>query len=167
MSELKEKDGYHYNDDYAFFWGSFMSQWAKAEFTVEGVTYSTAEQWMMPKKAELFGDKEMLEKILSTPNPKKQKAFGRQVKNFDVKVWEDKCFDIVVEGNIHKFGQNEDILEKLKDTGDRKIVEASPYDKIWGIGMKYDNPFILDESAWQGTNLLGEALMVVRDHYNK
>lgn len=159
---------------FLFFWGhaaskdgsvtkSCFSQWWPSAFTVDGIRYVTAEHWMMAKKAELFNDTEMFEKILEAKSPASAKKLGRQVRNFDPKVWQNECFDIVCEGNYHKFSQHPALNEFLQNTGDKVLVEASPVDKIWGIGMAQDNPHAENPRLWKGSNLLGFALMEVRD----
>lgn len=145
-----------------YFWGSIYSQWAKTSFKEDSKVFSTAEQFMMHGKAILFDDKSIAEQILNTSDPKKQKALGRQVKGFKEDVWNVHKFDVVVKGNLLKFTQNESLKNQLLATGDKILVEGSPYDKIWGVGLKWDDPKILNESNWQGENLLGKALMVVR-----
>lgn len=149
-------------DKYYFFWNGPFSQWYKSEFTVEGITFVTAEQYMMYNKAKLFEDDEIAELILKTDNPSEQKMLGRSVKNFDKKIWERQAKNIVTKGNIAKFSQNEELLSFMKNTKDLILVEASSYDKIWGIGLSENDPDIEDESKWQGTNWLGECLMKVR-----
>jgi ribA/ribD-fused uncharacterized protein len=148
--------------DYIFFWGGTYSQWIKSPFTIDGKTFNTAEQWMMYNKAMVFNDTATAKSILETTDPKKQKALGRQVKNFDDFVWMEKSFDIVVKGNIEKFKQNPKMLAELEASKGKIIVEASPYDKRWGIGLAADAPNIEDQSTWQGENLLGKAIMQVR-----
>jgi hypothetical protein len=150
-------------DKYVFFWRGTFSQWHRSYFAIDGVAYNAAEQYMMAGKARLFNDLDTLEKIMKTKNVRTQKHLGREVKNFDPAIWTDNCLDIVVAGNYAKFTQNEEMKQELLATGDKTLVEASPYDKIWGIGMAEDHPDVLDESKWKGTNLLGKALMIVRD----
>lgn len=139
-----------------------MSQWFPAPFIVDDVAYPTAEHWMMAGKAELFGDDEMLEAILTSRDPGKAKALGRKVRGFDPAVWKARCFDIVVEGNVHKFRQDPDLRAYLLATGDKVLVEASPRDVIWGIGLGPQNPKVQTPDAWRGRNLLGFALMEAR-----
>jgi ribA/ribD-fused uncharacterized protein len=146
-----------------YFWGSIYSQWAKTTFNDESDrVFSTAEQFMMHRKALLFGDTAVAEQILRTNDPKKQKALGRQVKGFNDDLWNANKLEIVIKGNLLKFSQNEELKTKLLATGDKILVEGSPYDKIWGVGLKWDDPKILDEANWQGENLLGKALIAVR-----
>ncbi|WP_445456461.1 NADAR family protein [Flavobacterium sp. HNIBRBA15423] len=160
---------------FLFFWGhqpskdgtitkTCFSQWWKSSFTVEGIEYKTAEHWMMAKKALLFDDKEQYENILANESPAMAKKYGRAVKNFDDVLWKENCYQLVVEGNIHKFSQNKNLKEFLLNTDNQIIVEASPFDKIWGIGTR---SHIEDPKQWKGLNLLGFALMEVRDELRK
>lgn len=149
-------------DKYVFFYGGWLSQWSSSPFIVEKISYSCAEQWMMSEKALLFGDDVTRKQILETKDPKTMKLLGRKVANFDAKTWESKCMDIVIQGNLYKFSQNPKLLKALMETGDKVLVEASPYDRIWGIGLNISHPNITDQSYWKGTNLLGECLMKVR-----
>lgn len=146
-----------------YFWGSIYSQWSKNSFSDGTNTFTTAEQYMMFNKALLFRDTDVANQILKTNDPKKQKALGRQVKGFNDTEWNKQKFEIVVKGNFLKFSQNEELKKELLATGDKVLVEGSPYDAIWGVALKYDNPKILDENNWKGENLLGKALMQVRD----
>ncbi len=158
---------------YLFFWGhqpsadgsitkSCFSQWWVCPFVVDGKRYATAEHWMMAKKAVLF-DPEMIEKILDAKSPDQAKRLGRMIKNFDAKIWDEHKFEIVVEGNFQKFNQHKTLKEYLLNTKDRVLVEASPVDKIWGIGMAVDHQNIENPKLWKGENLLGFALMDVRE----
>lgn len=159
---------------YVFFWGHtdknndqngkyVFSQWYEAPFEVDGVVYRTAEHWMMSKKALLFGDQQTNEKILNSTKPGEAKALGREVAGYDDQKWNGNKYEIVKTGNIHKFSQNQKLREFLINTQDRIIVEASPVDPIWGIGMAEDHKDIKNPQAWRGENLLGFALMEVRD----
>lgn len=129
-------------------------------FYFEGTSYATAEHWMMAKKAQLFNDQQQLDIILATDSPASAKKAGRAVKNFNDSVWNAQCLQFVVEGNFHKFSQHEPMKKFLMETGEKVIVEASPFDAIWGIGMQQYEP---DPAKWKGTNFLGFALMEVRD----
>jgi ribA/ribD-fused uncharacterized protein len=159
---------------YIFFWGhqssrdrsiskSCFSQWWISSFTVDGIEYKTAEHWMMAKKAELFNDKETMEKIIKANSPAEAKKLGREVKNYIDETWLKNRYKIVVEGNLNKFGLNPELKDFLLKTGQRILVEASPLDPIWGIGLAEDNPDINFPEKWKGLNLLGFALMEVRD----
>ena len=149
-----------------FFYGTcdIYSQFHPATFTVDDVSYTCCEQYMMHQKAVLFGDDEHALKILMETEPRKIKAFGRQVRNFDDKVWVEKCRDIVFKGNLAKFSQNEHLKEALLKTGDRVIAEASPSDRRWGIGLSEKDWRSQDPSQWRGSNWLGEAIMRVRQN---
>jgi ribA/ribD-fused uncharacterized protein len=160
--------------EYLFFWGhtpkkegvvdkSCFSQWYPSAFTVDGIIYATAEHWMMAQKARLFQDEEVFQKIIAAEKPAVAKSLGREVKNFDAAVWDESSFSIVVEGNKHKFLQNEEIKTFLLYTSNKVIVEASPADAIWGIGLPQDATDAMNPFRWRGTNLLGFALMEVRD----
>ena len=118
---------------------------------------------MMAEKARLFNDEETLRKILSTDDPKEVKALGRLIKNFDQETWENNKYDIVVKGNYAKFSQNSKLKEYLLNTKNKILAEASPYDKIWGIGLDKNNENAYNPKTWEGENLLGFALMEVRD----
>jgi len=142
-----------------------LSQWYPAPFTVDGMTYATAEHWMMAEKARLFGDAEGLAAVLAAPGPGPAKAAGRTVRGFDESAWRLARYDIVVAGNLAKFGQHADLRGFLVSTRDKILVEASPYDRIWGIGLSEDDPDVHRPSAWRGLNLLGFALMDVRERY--
>ena len=129
---------------------------------IDGVTYNCCEQYMMAEKARLFGDTEALEAIMKTPDPRKQKAYGRGVKNFNSYMWDLICKDVVFRANLAKFSDPE-LKKYLFSFGNEEIVEASPYDKIWGIGLSEDDPRALDKTQWQGLNWLGEAITQVRE----
>lgn len=118
---------------------------------------------MMAEKARLFGDQEVLKEILATEKAAKAKALGRAIKNFDNELWEAARFNIVVQGSLHKFKANPEMGAYLLGTDGRVLVEASPVDAIWGIGMAKDHKKAYDPSSWPGLNLLGFALMEARD----
>ena len=159
---------------YIFFWGhrpnadgsagkGCFSQWWEDAFEKDGLVFKTAEHWMMYKKAELFNNPLIMEKIVAASTPGEAKKLGRQVSGFDQATWEEHRFDIVVEGNLLKFSQHANLKDFLLTTGNRILVEASPVDNIWGIGLAQDAKQVEDPSTWQGLNLLGFALMEVRD----
>ncbi len=163
-----------FSPKYLFFWGHtgpagevvgkfVFSQWFPSPFTVNGILYKTAEHWMMAQKALLFDDQDAFQKIIACNKPAEAKALGRTVRNYDDVRWNEKKFSIVVQGNIHKFAQNKDLGAYLIGTGDRVIVEASPVDPVWGIGLAQDNPKAMHPDTWKGENLLGFALMEARD----
>jgi ribA/ribD-fused uncharacterized protein len=140
-----------------------FSQWYASPFEADGVRYATAEHYMMAGKARLFRDEAHLEAILASTDPAEAKALGRQVQGFDAETWEAHGFDIVVAGNVAKFGTNPALRAFLLGTGDQVLVEAAPRDRVWGIGLGRNNPAASDPTAWRGSNLLGFALMVARD----
>jgi ribA/ribD-fused uncharacterized protein len=153
-------------DDFHFFWSgqSVFSQWYKSSFVdIDGQTYTSAEQYMMAAKAELFGDNDTYTKILNNNNPKICKTLGRKVKGFNEKTWEDNREWIVFRASILKYGQNQELKDVLLSTGSKCIVEASPYDKIWGIGMRESHIDATNPQRWKGLNLLGNALMLTRE----
>jgi ribA/ribD-fused uncharacterized protein len=162
---------------FIFFWGhtandnrigkQCFSQWFPCKFKINGNVYNSAEQYMMAEKAKLFGDNEIFEKIINERQMKTIKDLGRKVKGFSEDIWADKRFQIVYDGNLAKFIQNLEIKDFLLSTGDKIIVEASPYDKIWGIGMSEIDPHIENVNKWKGLNLLGFALMKVRSEIKK
>jgi len=155
------------NDKYVLFWDGPFSQWHPSTFKVDGITYNCAEQFMMAGKAEMFGDNKSRKKILKSGSPREQKILGREVSNFHKGKWNSVAREIVFIGNMAKFSQNKDLLEKLLATGDKTIVEASPYDRVWGIGLSADDPNATRPSNWRGTNWLGKVLMVVRSELRK
>ncbi|AHJ99773.1 NADAR family protein [Hymenobacter swuensis] len=157
---------------YLYFWGhtgrgelgkEVFSQWYPAAFELDGDTYATAEHYMMAEKARLFNDEATRQAILQAPHPDVAKRLGRQVQNFEEARWDAARFEIVVRGNAAKFGQHPALLNYLRATGSRVLVEASPVDAIWGIGLAQDHPQAADPATWRGLNLLGFALMAVRD----
>ena len=159
---------------YLYFWGhrptangtlsgSCLSQWWASPFKIDGVRYATAEHWMMAGKARLFGDDGAADRIVAASHPDCAKRLGREVRGFDQDRWDAHRFNLVVEGNRAKFSQHPDLKEFLLDTGKRVLVEASPVDRIWGVGLAADDDRITDPHAWRGLNLLGFALMTVRD----
>ncbi|MFC9912001.1 NADAR family protein [Streptomyces sp. NPDC059862] len=159
---------------YLHFWGhrprsdgrvgpSCLSQWWPSPFTVDDVEYATAEHWMMAAKARLFEDAEAERRVLAAAHPAQAKKAGRLVRGFDESIWERERFGIVVEGSVHKFGAHADLREYLLNTGERVLVEASPVDRIWGIGLAADDEAASDPERWRGPNLLGFALMEARE----
>jgi len=153
---------YYETDTHIYFYGSIYSQWAMRDMIIDEEQYNCNEQFMMYKKAELFGDDHALKHIMSACNPSVQKSWGRKVKNFDKDKWETIARDVVYKANYAKFSQNKDCLDRLMASGDKIIVEASPYDCIWGVGLRCDDPKVLDSKNWRGANWLGEAIMKVR-----
>lgn len=154
--------------NFTFFWQnrSPFSNWYPSKFTHNGVNFTRGEQYMMYQKAILFSDLTIASAILLTDNPKEQKDLGRVVSNYDDAVWSSRRVDIMVDGLYEKFKQNPKLQEALLATGKTEIVEASPYDLIWGIGYTADDPRAVDKTKWRGQNLLGITLMKVRDKIN-
>ncbi|WP_329255801.1 NADAR family protein [Actinoallomurus sp. NBC_01490] len=142
---------------------SCLSQWYPAPFTLDGVRYATAEHFMMAGKARLFGDAEAEQLVLASDDPGKAKGAGRRVRGFDEDTWAEHRYDLVVRANTAKFTRHPALRDFLLATGDRLLVEASPYDTVWGIGLSADQPEARRPSEWRGLNLLGFALMDVRD----
>jgi ribA/ribD-fused uncharacterized protein len=142
---------------------SCCSQWFPAPFEIEETKYLTAEHFMMAEKARLFKDEAMLHEILKCQSPAEAKAYGRRVQNFDPEIWKKNSTAVVVKANRAKFTQNEGFTEWLIDTAPKILVEASPRDRIWGIGMGKNNLAASDPKQWRGQNLLGFALTRVRD----
>lgn len=159
---------------YLHFWGhrplpdgrvgaSCLSQWWPSPFTVSGVSYATAEHWMMAEKARLFKDADAERQALAADHPSLAKKAGRLVRGFDNAAWERERFRIVVEGSVHKFGAHPELRAFLLGTGDRVLVEASPVDRVWGIGLAARDEGADDPERWRGPNLLGFALMEARE----
>jgi hypothetical protein len=159
---------------FIFFWshtpkssepvGSFcLSQWFELPFVVDGISYKTAEHWMMAQKALLFGDEAAFQAIITAKTPAQAKEYGRMVEGFEEERWVAHRFEIVKQGNVHKFSQHPTFAQYLRRTGNRVLVEASPVDAIWGIGLPSDAEEIENPRTWKGLNLLGFALMEVRD----
>ncbi|MFF3765757.1 NADAR family protein [Streptomyces sp. NPDC001922] len=159
---------------YVCFWGhhprrdgtvgsSCLSQWWHAPFTVDGVRYPTAEHWMMAGKARLFGDDEALERVLLAGHPHEAKTVGRSVRGFDEEHWREHRYELVVRGSVAKFAHRPDLRAFLLGTQHRILVEASPVDPVWGIGLAADDERAQDPARWRGLNLLGFALMDARD----
>ncbi|KAK3612628.1 hypothetical protein CHS0354_042138 [Potamilus streckersoni] len=149
---------------YVFFYGikSPFSQFHPARFVVDGKTYNCMEQYMHHQKAVTFKDEVKAKQILASSDPKEHKKLGRKVRNFDKEVWNNLSEEIVEKGNEAKFSQNEELKKALFDTGDKVLAEASPRDRIWGIGLGASNPKAQNPKYWRGKNKLGYALTRVR-----
>jgi len=150
---------------FTFFWRGPFSNWHPSRFVVDGIAYSHAEQWMMAEKARLFGDLDAERRVMQCGNPKGQKTIGRDVKGFVEEVWQANAKEIVRRGLAAKFSQNEDLLRMLLATEGTTLVEASPYDRIWGIGLQASDPRAHSRETWLGTNWLGEVLTDLRDAF--
>ena len=171
---MKYKQNYKTGQEFCFFWQKEdpFSQWHDSKFVGTSKyggsqeTFYNGEQWMMYNKALLFKDNDIARQILKTKDPSLIKKLGRQVSGFNVPVWDNEKYGIIVKGNKLKFSQNEELMLTLMNTGDRILVEASPYDKVYGIGLKSDHVDALYPNRWQGENLLGKALMDVRKYFS-
>lgn len=152
-------------EDPYYFYAGYCSQWYPSKFVFKGVTYTSAEQWMMAMKALCMNDDVSYKKIMNSSDPQYIKQLGRKVENYDDKKWSEQRYDVVVFGNYLKFNQNNKLREWLISTKDQLIVEASPTDKIWGIGLSVKDARAGKE--WQGDNLLGKAIMEVREKLNR
>lgn len=150
-------------EKFTLFWDGPFSQWYPSSFTVNHLKFNCAEQFMMYAKALLFHDLETAEEILQATSPKDQKALGRKIRNFDAEIWALFREGIVYTGSYAKFTQNPTLQEILLATQGTTLVEASPYDKIWGIGLGENDPQALSRATWKGLNLLGETLTRVRE----
>lgn len=139
-----------------------LSQWWPSRFAVDGVEYATAEHWMMAGKARLFGDEAAVPPILAARTPAEAKNLGRLVQGFDQARWDAARFELVVRGNVAKFGQDPALRDYLLGTVNRVLVEASPRDRIWGTGLGAAHEHAQLPSHWRGRNLLGFALMEAR-----
>ncbi|MBN2737036.1 MAG: NADAR family protein [Spirochaetales bacterium] len=160
--------------NFIFFWGhqaskdgkitqSCFSQWWPCRFDFQGRSYFCSEQWMMAEKARLFNDDKTRRKIYELNDPELIKRAGREICNFNQKIWDLNKYQIVLYGNYLKFSQNEDLAEYLLATNEKVIVEANPYDRIWGIGLTCNQKNIENPKNWIGQNLLGFILMEIRD----
>jgi ribA/ribD-fused uncharacterized protein len=153
-------------DAYVFFSSSSspFSQWYKCAFVdAHGRRYTSAEQYMMFKKAELFGDEEVAAAILKAESPRDIKALGRRVSGFDEIKWAAHREAIVLAGNLLKFRQNKRLCEALLATSGKQLVEASPWDRIWGIGLDESHARATAPARWPGKNLLGKCLDQTRE----
>lgn len=155
------------NKKYHFFWKGPLSQWSKSIFTVDGIQYVNAEQYMMHQKALLFGDTKIADMILNVSSPKTIQQLGREVKNFDKETWDKNCVDIVYKGNIAKFTQNLHLRKHLLEIDADEFVEASPIDYIWGIGLDEAKASVTPSNKWPGKNLLGKVITAVRNELRK
>lgn len=156
--------------EYIFFFTGreYFSNWYPANFEIDGVLYWCVEQYMMAQKALTFNDIEVYNMIMTSNNQKEIKALGRKIRNYDDDVWSSVREEVVFKGNYAKFTQNFNLLKYIVNTGEKILVEASPYDKIWGIGLSKDSgSILLNPMNWRGRNLLGFTLMRVRDAINE
>ncbi len=141
----------------------YLSNWYKSEFVVDNITFSSMEQYMMYKKAICFHDEEIAKKILTIDDVAQIKELGRLVSNYNESYWNGVRQIIIFEGLLEKFSQNEDLKENLKATGKEILAECAVRDRIWGIGLSMKDPDRVEVNKWNGQNLLGYALMMVRE----
>ncbi|WP_313181669.1 NADAR family protein [Lacrimispora sp.] len=178
LTQLQQKVANGKRHDLCLFWGhqpskdgsitkSCFSQWWIEEFCSLAQNYCCMEQFMMEQKAKLFGDKEIGQQIIEIQNPNQIKTLGRKVRGFDQALWDKTKYSIVLNGNWCKFYQNRALRDFLLSTGDSVLVEASPYDAIWGIRLSADSSDAQNPLKWRGQNLLGFALMEVRDELRR
>lgn len=153
-----EQSDHIVQDGFCLFWKSWLSNWKSSPMTIDSVQYTCVAQYMMSMKARLFGDQETLHKIMATTDPKEQKKLGRSVANFNDGQWYEVAFDVVVRGTVEKYRQNPQLLILLQQCGDVEFVEASPMDKVWGIGVDAHHSNALRKTKWHGKNLLGQAI---------
>lgn len=156
-------------DTHVYFWNGIYSNWYPCKIYDEfsKLNFENTEQAFMWYKANLFKDDEVKKQIELTGNPKLVKQLGRQIKNYDDVIWNEARFGWMLAVNLMKFSQHQYLRQALIETGTRTMVEASPLDKVWGVGLDENNPLILDERNWQGQNLLGKVLMRVRESIQK
>lgn len=164
---MKDKLAIVETDKMLLFWAGWPSQWTPAKFTVDGIEYNCCEQFLMAAKARLFNDIETLSAIMASTEPREHKALGRQVRDYDDEKWVQVRENVAVRGNLARFEQNQSDKQLLLATGNKMLVEASPIDVTWGIGLAPNDPLALDVSNWRGQNLLGKALMFVRNKLKK
>ena len=152
-----------------FFWKAneepygIFCQWASSPFVADGKRFPTAEHYMMYQKAMLFQDTATAAEIMRTRSPRTAKALGREVKGFSEARWKDERYNIVLQGSRLKFTQNPDIRNVLLSTKGHALCEASPFDRVWGIGYTAQNAKA-NAANW-GENLLGKALVQIRDSF--
>ncbi len=156
-------------EQFSYFWShregrpfAECSQFYARPIVLEGHVFTTTEQWMHYRKARLFGDPATAEALLAETDPMKQKALGRAVAGFARETWQAVARDVVFRGNVAKFSQHDDLRERLRASAGTTLVEASPADTLWGIGLAADDPRAFARASWLGTNWLGEILTEVR-----
>jgi hypothetical protein len=153
-----------YTNGLLLFWRSWPSNWTPSPFVIHNQRFNCVEQYMMAEKAALFGDMDTYQKILSTDVPKEQQQLGRAVKNYSEPHWVQVRFSLVLRGTLEKYRQNPQLKEKLMGIDHKAIfVEASPVDKVWGIGLAADDPKAHNQSTWEGLNVLGQVVTTARD----
>lgn len=156
------KAGMRETDTHIYFWGSVFSNFAPVLFVIDFVAYTSVEQYFMSRKAAMFGDFETLGKIMKAEHPAEQKKLGREVKGFNGEIWDYWKYKVMIDGTLAKFTSSKHLTDTMLDTHDKVLVEASPTDLIWGVGLHYNDDKILDKDNWRGQNQLGKALMHIR-----
>ena len=141
----------------------YLSNWYPSQFNINGIQFSSMEQYMMYKKAVCFKDDDVVKKILGSTDVARIKALGRLVRNYNDSYWSGIRQIVVYEGLLAKFKQNEDLKRKLLGTGNSVLAECAVRDQIWGIGLSMKNPDRFEPENWNGQNLLGYTLMMVRE----
>lgn len=141
----------------------FLSNWYKSKFTVDGVQYTSMEQYMMHQKALTFNDVEIARQILNETNPARIKRFGREIRGYNDTIWNGVRQIVVYSGLMEKFRQSNELNKLLFDTEDAILAECAVQDRIWGIGLSMSDPDRFDINRWRGQNLLGFSLMKVRE----
>ncbi len=141
----------------------YLSNWYISEFKIDSIKFSSMEQYMMYKKAIVFNDNKIAKEILETKDVSKIKALGRQVSNYNDTYWNGVRQIIIYKGLLEKFSQNKDLKKRLLNTGNDILAECAVQDKIWGIGLSMKDVNRWDMEKWRGENLLGFALMMVRE----
>ena len=141
----------------------YLRNWFPSCFTMDGIVFSSVEQFMMYRKAICFHDNNIANKILETDDAGRIKDLGRHVSGYDENLWNGVRQLVVYEGLLAKFSQNDKLQEQLKATGNTVLAECAVKDRIWGIGLSMNDPDRFDRTKWKGQNLLGYALMMVRD----
>lgn len=175
LTWLIDKFDRGYSPAVIFFWdhkkkqastcGEHMfSQWYPSPFSVNEIVYKSAGHWMMARKALLFGDREAFKRIIEADRFEEVRSVSHIINNFDEATWGERKYDIVREGNFHKFNQSKKLRECLLNTGTAVLAEANPVDNVWGIGLSHDSRNAKDPYAWKGLNLLGFALMEIREY---
>lgn len=150
---------------FIFYFGpeSEYSHWFACSFTIDGQRFCCVEQYLMYHKAMLFHDSEIGKRILRSADPRRHRYLGRQVAGFNKELWHQHCKRFAFDANDAKFAQNPVLAENLLQTIGKCFAEASPYDRLWGIGLSLKNPGIYHRAQWRGRNWAGEVLEAVRD----
>ena len=157
-------------DTHIYFWGSFLSNWVPKGLSIpyDGYQFSTSEQLFMYLKAKFFKDEEMARRIVDYGyEPRDAKDLGRQVRNYKEEEWSKVRRDMMYKAILAKFKNNPSLKNQLLSTGNKILVEGTPFDSIWGVKIKWSDDRILDEKNWKGQNLLGKVLMDVRETLKK